>query len=82
MEHVRAHIRLTTSEAANEFVSILNSDATTDKYILEDFNSEHRVSARSLIGVIYMTADHNDDTFLVNMSNDGVFPSGIDKFRV
>ena len=81
MNHIRAHLRMMTNEEVSDFVSTLNQDGTTDKYILEDFTGNHRVSARSLIGAIYMTVDHNNDIYLVNESNDGYFPSSIDKFR-
>jgi len=81
MSHVRAHLRMMTNEEVGEFVATLNRDGTTDKYILEDFTGEYRVSARSLIGAIYMAVDHNNDTYLVNETNDGVFPNSIDKFR-
>ena len=81
MNHTRTHLRMMTNEEVTKFVSILNQDGTTDKYVLEDFSGEHRVSARSLIGVIYMTVDHNNDTYLVNLTNDGQYPTGIDEFR-
>lgn len=81
--HVRAHIRFNTTAEATKFVSELNSDGTTNKYVLENFNSSSRVNARSLLGVIYAMTEHQDDTFLVNETIDGFFPSTIvDKYRV
>lgn len=69
-----------TNSDAVALVSLLNSDGTTNKYALESFDGHHRVNARSLLGVLYFIAEHNDDTYLVNESESG-FPSGIDQFR-
>ena len=38
MPHSRAHIRLNTTAEAGAFVAQINTDGTTDKYIIEDFN--------------------------------------------
>jgi hypothetical protein len=81
MPHVRAHIRINTTEEAARFVSELNSDGSVNKYIIEDFNCENRINARSLLGVIYAMTEHQDGMFLVNETNDGFFPSFIDKYR-
>lgn len=79
--HIRARIRLNNNDEAAELVSILNRDGTIDKYILEDMNCTCRVSARSLLGVIYIASECSDNIFLANLTEDGKFPSGIDKFR-
>lgn len=81
-EYVRAHVRLNTVAEATSFVAALNADGTPDRYILENFNGIHRVNARSLLGVIYATTEFNDNTFLVNETTNGRFPSSIDKYRV
>lgn len=81
MPHVRAHIRINTTEEATRFVSELNSDGSTNKYVIEDFDCENRINARSLLGVIYAMTEHQDEMFLVNETNDGFFPSFIDKYR-
>lgn len=78
---VRAHIRLDKTNDYIEFVQLINSDGTTDKYVLTDDTGAFVVDARSLMGVIYMAIDHNDSTYLVNKTHDGVFPKGIDNFR-
>ena len=49
---------------------------------LENFDGSLRVNARSIHGIIYAASDYSDEMFLVNESDDGVFPSGIDKYRV
>lgn len=81
MAHIRAHIRITTTAEASAFVSHMNTDGTTDKYIIEDFNSEQRANARSLLGVIYALSDFNNDMYLVNETRDGVFPKFVDAYR-
>ena len=79
---IRAHIRLNTSQEASEFVQLMNSDGTTTKYTITDASGKYRVSARSLIGVIYAMTDFNDEMYLVNETEDGVFSHKIDKYRV
>lgn len=81
MGHVRAQLKIMSNQDAVQLVSILNSDGTADKYVIEDYEGNHRVSARSLLGVMYMGMEHTEDMFLVNMTNDGKFPSTIDQFR-
>lgn len=79
--YVRAQLRINSTKDAEKLVSILNRDGTTDKYILENYNGEYRVSARSLLGVIYLGGDCDGDVFLVNTTRDGIFPSDINPFR-
>lgn len=79
---IRAHIRLNTPQEASEFVQLLNSDGTVTKYTITDASGKYRVSARSLIGVIYAMTDFNDEMYLVNETEDGVFSHVIDKYRV
>lgn len=80
MAYTRAQLSLDTSAAVNQFVQEMNSDGTVTKYTLEDFDSIHRVSARSLLGVLYASCEF-DKIFLVNETEDGNFPSFIDKYR-
>lgn len=82
MPHSRAHIRVITTAEATQFVSDLNSDGTANKYVIENFNCESRVNARSLLGVIYAMTEHQDEMFLVNLTEDGKFPFSIDKYRI
>lgn len=82
MEHVRAHIRLNTTADANDFVTAMNSTGSVDKFIIEDYNRIQRANARSLLGVIYALSDYNDEMYLVNETNDGDFPSFVDKYRI
>ena len=82
MGYVRAHIRLNTAAEANDFVAAMNSTGSVDKFIIEDYNRIQRANARSLLGVIYALSDYNDEMYLVNETNDGIFPSCVDKYRV
>lgn len=79
---IRAHIRLNTPQEASEFVQLINSDGTATKYTITDASGKYRVSARSLIGVIYAMTDFNDEMYLVNETDDGVFPYVIDQYRM
>lgn len=81
MGYIRAHIRLNTMQQVADFVGCINSDGTPDKYIIESFDGTYRADARSRLGVLYAMAEYNDETYLVNIDNDGVFPLGIDTFR-
>ena len=81
-EHSRAHIRLMTMNDIKNFVSVLNSDGTTDRYTIENASGSLRINARSIEGVIYAAVDYNDETYLVNETNDGVYPHGIDEYRI
>ena len=80
--HARAHIRLSTMKEITSFVQLLNADGTADRYTIENANGSLRINARSLVGVIYAALDYNDETQLVNETNDGVYPSGIDEYRI
>ena len=82
MNRIRAHIRLNTTIEANSFVMSLNSTGSVDKYMIEDFQGKQRINARSLIGVIYALTDYNDEMYLVNETQDGIFPSFVDQYRV
>ena len=82
MVRTRAHIRINTTNEATEFVSQMNTDGTVDKYSIEDLEGNQRANARSLLGVIYAMSDYNDEMYLVNETNNGVFPSFVDSYRV
>lgn len=80
--HTRAQIRLDKISDIQKFVSTLNSDGTTDKYVLENFDGSYRADARSLLGVMYMSTEYADETFLVNLTHDGEYPFIVDSFRI
>lgn len=81
-EYTRAHIRLSTPMECEKFVRLLNGDGSVYKYVLETGDGSFRVSARSYLGVVYFATEHNDSTYLVNVDADGVYPNGIDNFRI
>jgi hypothetical protein len=81
-EHIRAHIRLNTMEEIQTFIDQLNRIGGIDKFMVEDFDGKQRVSARSVVGMLYAMTDFNDDMYFVNDTNDGVFPNFIDAYRV
>ena len=82
MPHTRAHIRLNTMDEIKTFIDQLNRIGGIDKFMVEDFDGKQRVSARSVVGMLYAMTDFNDDMYFVNDTNDGVFPIFIDAYRV
>lgn len=82
MPHVRAHIRISGPAQAAEFVSQVNSDGSTNKYFVENADGKIRADARSLLGVIYASAEFGDSMYFVNDSTDDALPRFIDKYRV
>ena len=81
-EHIRAKIRLNTMKEIETFIDQLNRIGGVDKFMVEDFDGKQRVSARSVVGMLYAMTDFNDNMFFVNDTNDGVFPIFIDAYRV
>lgn len=81
-EHIRAKIRLNTMKEIETFIDQLNRIGGVDKFMVEDFDGKQRVSARSVVGMLYAMTDFNDDMYFVNDTNDGVFPNFIDAYRV
>ena len=79
---VRAHIRINTTQEATEFVQAINADGSVNKYTITDNTGAYRANARSLVGVFYAMTDFNDHMYFINETEDGVFPSFIDKYRV
>ena len=79
---IRAHIRFNTTHDATEFVQNLNSDGTANKYTITDDSNTYRTNARSLLGVIYAMTDFNDNMYLINETEDGLFPTFVDNYRI
>ncbi len=80
--HTRTKVRLDRPEDSERFVKLLNSDGTTDKFLLENFDGSFKVDARSVLGVIYASVEWAGETYLVNTTRDGVYPSGIREFYI
>ncbi len=78
---MRARIRLDLMSEVADFVRQLNTDGSINKYICEDFEGTHRVNARSYLGMLYASAEFGDYMFLVNETEDGVFPAFINSYR-
>lgn len=77
---IRTKIRVETNSDVVNFVSKLNSDGSIDRYIVEDESGKHRVNARSYLGMVYASAEFAGQTYLVNETEDGKFPSFIYEF--
>lgn len=78
---IRARIRLDLMSEVADFVRQLNADGSINKYVVEDLEGKHRVNARSYLGMIYASAEFGDHMFLVNETEDGVFPAFINNYR-
>ena len=81
MAHPRAKIRLDTSKEVMNFVREINSDGTVIRYTIENQDGSYRVSARSLLGVLYASAEFGGYLYLVNESTEDDFPAFVDKYR-
>ncbi len=77
---IRAEILLTTARDVNKFVSIINHDGSADKYVLTNAGGDLNVSARSYLGALYAATEFGK-LYLVNQTEDGKFPNGIDDYR-
>jgi len=66
--HIRARVRIVTQSEAVEFINALCDGKITDRFDLENFESSQRVNARSILGVLYATAEFKDEIYLVKRS--------------
>ena len=80
MSHVRAQINVATQTEILKLISNLSN--LDDTFTVENFNGSIRVNARSIMGMLYITAECGDQLYLVNNTRDGVFPSHLDELRV
>ena len=78
---IRTRIRLETNSQVTNFVRLLNSDGSIDKYIVEDESGTCRVGARSYLGMLYASSEFADNMYLVNETEDGKFPTFIYQFQ-
>ena len=81
MPHIRAHVRLTTQNDVMDFIRAL-CDGTSNFYDVENYDGSKCVNARSLLGMLYATAEFPNSLYLVNTTVDGEFRSAIDQFRI
>lgn len=77
---IRAEIQLTTAQDVADFVSVINTDGTPNHYAISNEDGTLYVNARSYLGILYATTEFGR-IFLVNQTEDGKFPFGIDKYR-
>ena len=82
MDRIRAKITLDTTKSVLDFVSHMTTAMESDRLMLENFDGTHRVSARSFLGAMYASTEWGGEIYLINETNDGVFPSFINDFRV
>ena len=78
--HTRARIRLNNQTDVINFIQELTK--FEDRYTIENMSGDHRVNAKSVIGVMYTMCDFPDDMYLVNDSHDGYIPAVLDKYRI
>ena len=76
--HSRAEIHLTTDRDISAFIqTAMNQD---DELVLENFDGSRRVSASSMLGVMYAAAEFGQ-VYLVNVTNDANIGAEFNKFR-
>jgi hypothetical protein len=80
MSYVRAEICIIKQSDILKLLSILSE--SEDKFTIENFDGSRKVNARSIMGVLYITAECGAELFLVNNTHDGVYPPAIDDMRV
>lgn len=80
----RAKIQVTTMTEIETLVREINSDSSSDHWVLENEDGTLRVSARSLLGMIYACTDWRGETYLVNETRgaEEPLPAFVDKYRV
>ena len=76
--HSRAEIHLTTDRDISAFLqAAMNHD---DELVLENFDGSRRVSASSMLGVMYAAAEFGQ-VYLVNVTNDANIGAEFNQFR-
>lgn len=78
--HSRAHIRLSSQTEVIAFIQELCKQ--DDSFSIENTSGNHRVNAKSVIGVMYTMLDFPEELYLVNDTHDGVIPSFVDEYRI
>ena len=82
-QYTRAHIRLSSMDEVGAFVKMMmTSTPVESQYRVETADGSRAVNARSYVGMIYMSAEHSNEMYLVNETNNGVFPVELDAFRI
>lgn len=80
MNIIRARINFNTERDIVNFITLINQQP--DIYCLEDFRGEHAVNPASMLGLLYARADFSNGMYLINLTNNGIFPSEINDYRI
>lgn len=78
--YTRAHIRLNNQAEVISFIQELCK--FEDTFSIENASGNHRVNAKSVIGVMFTMYDFPEDMYLVNDTNNGRIPSFVDAYRL
>ena len=78
VNHSRSEITLTTDRDISAFIQIAMNHA--DELVIENFDGSSRVSASSMLGVMYAAAEFGR-VFLVNATNDADIGAEFNQFR-
>lgn len=78
--YTRAHIRLTNQAEVISFIQELCK--FDDTFSIENRGGNHRVNAKSVIGVMYTMYDFPEDMYLVNDTHNGMIPAFVDAYRL
>lgn len=76
--HTRTEINLITDRDVSAFIQIAMNHP--DELVLENFDGSRRVSASSMLGVMYAAAEFGQ-VYLVNVTNDASIGAEFDQFR-
>ena len=72
----RIKLNITSVSDAYEFSDRLNEFDTDSEYVVEDSCGDRKSDARTHFGITYALSEF-DEMYLVNETNDGVFPEFI-----
>lgn len=61
--------------------AMMTSTPVESQFRVETGDGSRAVNAKSYVGMIYMSAEHSNDMYLVNETENGVFPTELDQFR-
>lgn len=81
-ENIRKRIQLESFADAQNFVKFINDYNSSDEFVLQDKTGGRIADARTIMGVAYAVSEFNKNIYLVNKTNEGRFPEGIDQFRL
>lgn len=81
-KYVRARILLSSMEEVGAFVkAMMVYTPVESRYRVETADGSRAVNAKSYVGMIYMSAEHSKEMYLVNETDNGIFPVELDQFR-